>query len=359
MNLDDHQSFKLIDTQNMLAEIDHLPDQLEAAWALASQLSLPEWTGLQHVLIAGMGGSAIGADLLAAYTAPQCSVPVFVWRDYDLPAWAHGENTLVIACSHSGNTEETLSALHLAQARGCRILVISTGGELLEFARKNGLTAWRFEHHGQPRAAIGFSFALLLEAFHRLELIPDPGPELEKAIRAMRLQQVYLRASSPVNQNPAKRMAGQIIGRLVVVLGAGILAPVARRWKGQISEVAKSWSQFEFLPEADHNTLAGISNPEDGLRRLMALFLRASSLHERNQLRSELTRKIFMLEGITTDYIDAQGSTPLEQIWTLLHFGDYTTYYLAIAYRVDPTQIEAIAGFKRELGHFTPASDKI
>ncbi len=358
MNLDDHLIFREIDRQNMLGEIDHLPQQLQDAWQLGRQLNLPNWTGIQHVIIAGMGGSAIGADLLAAYVAPNCQVPVFVWRDYDLPAWAHGKKTLVISSSHSGNTEETLAAFHQAQVRGCRILAVSTGGQLLDAAHKTGAVAWKFEHSGQPRAAVGFSFGLLLSAFSRLGLIPDPQLELENAAQAMRSQQALLTADVPVHQNPAKRMAGQIMSRLVVVMGSGVLAPVARRWKGQISEVSKSWSQFEFLPEANHNTLAGILNPEATLPRLIVLFLRGKSLHERNQLRSELTRKIFMLEGIATDYIDAQGNTPLEQMWTMLHFGDYTAYYLAMAYLVDPTPVETIENFKSELKNFLPGSNK-
>ena len=359
MDLNNHSSFSTIDTQNMLAEIDKLPQQLETAWNLGNSLRLPDWDGIQRVIISGMGGSAIGADLLAAYAATICPVPVFIWRDYDLPAWAQGEITLVIASSHSGNTEETLSAFHQAQKRGCRLLAVSTGGGLIDAAQEIGASAWEFDHQGQPRAAVGFSFGLLLSAFARLGLIPDPGSELEKAVNAMRSQQAYIKADVAVHQNPAKRMAGQLMDRLVVVIGSGILAPVARRWKGQISEVAKSWSQFEFLPEANHNTLAGIQNPEVGLKRLMVLFLRSSSLHERNQLRSELTRKIFMLEGISTDYIDSKGDTPLEHMWTSLHFGDYTAYYLAMAYGVDPTPVEAIENFKRELIAFAPDSNKL
>jgi glucose/mannose-6-phosphate isomerase len=135
----------------------------------------------------------------------------------------------------------------------------------------------------------------------------------------------------------------------VTVFGAEILAPVARRWKGQINEVAKAWGQFEDIPEADHNTLAGVLNPEPLLSNLAAIFLRAAHTHLRNQQRIELTRHIFMLQGIATDYIDAQGVTRLANQWTALHFGDYVSYYLAMAYGVDPTPIESIMGFKRQL----------
>ncbi len=349
MILEDHTRFKELDPADMLSFIDRLPDQLESAWDLGRELPSPGGGALQQVLVAGMGGSAIGADLLAAFLEPTCPVPIHVLRDYSLPAWANGSHTLVIAASHSGNTEETLSAFEEAQKRGCSLMVITTGGKLADLANEAGAPVWRFQHNGQPRAAIGFSFGLLLAAFHRLGLAEDPGAELDEALGAMRRQQEQIRAAVPVVQNPAKRMAGQLMGRWVSVFGAEVLAPVARRWKGQISEIAKAWAQFESLPEADHNTLAGLLQPEQAFSHSMMLFLMAPTYHPRNTLRSELTRKIFMLEGLNTDFVIAQGKSRLANLWTCLHFGDYTAYYLAMAYGVDPTPVHAIESLKAEL----------
>src|SRR5512136_1033323 len=164
MNLDDFKSFKQLDTQNMLGEIDSLPGQLLSAWELGQQLPPLDGEGIARVIISGMGGSAIGADLLAAHVAPVCKLPVIVHRDYGLPAWAYGPETLVIASSHSGNTEETLDAFGAAVRAGCRILAVCTGGELEERAAAHGVPVWKFKHAGQPRAAVGFSFGLLLAA---------------------------------------------------------------------------------------------------------------------------------------------------------------------------------------------------
>jgi glucose/mannose-6-phosphate isomerase len=349
MNLDDYMSFKQLDISDMLSQIDGLPDQLQSSWKLGSKLPLPMWQGFRNILIAGMGGSAIGADLLAAYAEPLCPLPIVVHRDYDLPAWAKGPQTLVITSSHSGNTEETISAFMSAVENKCTIIAVCTGGKLAKLAVEHGAVLWPFEHKGQPRAAVGYSFGLLLSAISRLSLIPEPSKELTEAIAAMKAQQNQIKANVPVAQNPAKRIAGQLIDRWVTVMGTGILTPVARRWKGQISEIAKTWGQFEFLPEANHNTLAGILNPEENLSRLMVIFLRAPSDHPRNRQRSELTRKAFMLEGIGSDFVDAQGDSPLAHLWTALHFGDYTAYYLAMAYGVDPTPVESIENFKREM----------
>jgi len=299
--------------------------------------------------VAGMGGSAIGADLLAAYLEPICPLPILIQRDYTLPAWADASSTLVVASSHSGNTEETLSVFSQAQERGCQILSICTGGELMRRSQAAGIPVIAFQHHGQPRAAVGYSFGILLGALHRLGLIPDQQAGLEAAVRAMRVQEVSLLPESPVRENPAKRGAGQLVDRWVMVFGSGLLAPVARRWKGQISEVAKAWGQFESLPEADHNTLAGLAYPREQLDRMVALFLEAESNHPRNLLRSGLTREIFMVEGIGTDAYKAQGETRLEQLWTLVHFGDYIAYYLGMIYGVDPTPIEFISGLKEAM----------
>lgn len=349
MNLDDYQTFAEIDPSGMLADIDNLPDQLEDAWLLGQRLDLPVWEDIDQVLVAGMGGSAIGADLVGAYIAHSCQVPYLVHRNYDLPAWASGNRTLVIVSSHSGNTEETLTAFERAQERGCRLLVLTTGGTLASACQQKGGTLWLFEHHGQPRAAVGFSAGLILAALSRLKLIPDPGSNIVGACEAMRSQQASLRAFVPTVNNMAKRMAGQLYGRWVAVFGADVLEPVARRWKTQLNEIAKTWAQFEALPEGDHNTLASTTNPEQIFTQSMVIFLRAASYHPRNLLRTNLTKKAFMLEGLNTDFVDAVGSSPLAHQWTSLHLGDYTAYYLAMAYRIDPTAIPAIEMFKEEM----------
>ncbi|HEX7621428.1 MAG TPA: bifunctional phosphoglucose/phosphomannose isomerase [Anaerolineales bacterium] len=346
MNLDDLDFIHQHDPQNMLREIDNLPAQLEKAWELGQTQPLPDSTGLRQVIIPGMGGSAIGADLLAALIAPSCPIPVIVQRDYGLPAWAHGPETLVIASSHSGNTEETLEAFNAALQNKCRLMTVATGGKLAERAIQANIPLWKFEHKGQPRAAVGFSFGLLLAVFSRLGLIPDPANELEKTVAAMKKQQETLRADIPVTHNPAKRLAGQLVGRWVNVYASGCLVPVARRWKTQINEIAKAGAGFESLPEADHNALAGLLNPADILSRTVTLFLHAPSDHPRNHLRLDLTRHGFVIEGLNTDVYEAMGESSLAQIWTALHFGDYTSYYLAMAYSSDPTPVEALENFK-------------
>jgi glucose/mannose-6-phosphate isomerase len=349
MDLADLSDLILRDPQNMLAHIDCLPNQLQAAWELGRSLPLPECKEIRRVIISGMGGSAIGADLLAVYAAPTCRVPIIVHRDYGLPAYAQNSETLMIASSHSGNTEETLDSFEEARVHGCTLMAVTTGGQLGKKAEEAKIPLWQFEHKGQPRAAVGYSFGLLLAALTRLGLIPDPENEINEAVEAMHTQQESLRADVPVAKNPAKRLAGQLMERCVTVVASGYLAPVARRWKTQINEIAKAAAQFEILPEADHNTLAGLLNPQPFQTHTMTIFLRAPSDHPRNRLRLDLTRQGFMMEGMNTDFYTARGNSPLAHIWTALHFGDYNAYYLALAYGMDPTPVTALEDLKATL----------
>jgi glucose/mannose-6-phosphate isomerase len=349
MNLDDPERFQALDPGKMLDQIDGLPDQLQNAWELGLGLPLPEWEGVRRVVVAGMGGSAIGADLLRAFVEPLAAVPLDVWRGYDLPAWPSGPETLLVASSHSGNTEETLSAFDLGLKRGVRLLAITRNGELASRAGNAGVPVWRFEHNGQPRAAVGFSFGLLLAALSRLGLLPDPSIELRSAVQAMKTQQKALRPESPVSANLAKRTAGQLMERWPVIVGGGLLAPVARRWRTQISEVGKAPAQFEELPEADHNMVAGVMRPEALIQRAMIIFLNARTEHPRLQKRVQATRNVMMVEGFNTDVMEAQGETRLAQQWTSLLLGDYTAFYLAMTYGVDPTPVVAIESLKESL----------
>lgn len=349
MNLDDPAAISQTDRQDMLTQIDGLPQQLRQAWELGTRLDLPDWKGIQRLVLSGMGGSAIGADLLASYAAPAAKTPLVVLRDYSLPAWVYGPATLLVASSHSGNTEETLATFHEAHQRGCACLAVATGGELERAARSAEITLWKFEHSGQPRAAVGFSFGLLLALAARLGVLPDPRAELDDAIAEMERQQQTLTADVPAAVNPAKRLGNQMAGFILTIFGSGLMAPVARRWKTQINELAKAAASFEILPEADHNTLAGCLNPAQELTRQMLFFLRSPSDYPRNRLRSDLTRKAFMRGGFNTDIIDARGETRLANLWTSLHLGDYAAFYLAMVYGVDPTPVEALQVLKSEV----------
>jgi glucose/mannose-6-phosphate isomerase len=349
MNLDDTDRIRALDPGGMLAKIDGLPAQLERAWQRGRDLPLPAWEGIRQVVLCGMGGSAIGADLLLHYALPTARASLCVWRNYDLPAWARGPETLVVASSFSGDTEETLSAYRAARSVGARTLAVTTGGELAAAAGQEGVV-WTYQNPGPPRAAVGFSFGLLLALLTRLGLLPDPAEDVESAVEAMRQQQRAFGAAVPAVNNPAKRMGGQLMDRWPLFFGAGLTAPVARRWRTQMNELAKAGGTFEDVPEADHNTVEGVMQPEGWIRHMMVVCLRAPGDDPRLLRRLDATRHVFMVEGYNTDAIEGVGATRLAQQWTCLHYGDYAAFYLAMAYGIDPTPMPAIENLKQELG---------
>ncbi|MBI3760442.1 MAG: bifunctional phosphoglucose/phosphomannose isomerase [Chloroflexi bacterium] len=351
MNLDDLDHFKRTDAGDMLGHIDRLPDQIEAAWELGQKMELRDsFSRAETIVVCGMGGSAMGGALLAALAAPECRIPIQILRDYELPAFVAGERYLVIGSSFSGNTEETLTAFEAAAARNTQLLAITRGGRLADLARRFNASLWTFDYLSQPRAGIGYGFMLPLALLCRAAFLSDKSADVAEAAKAMREQQKLLHADVPVVNNPAKRMAGQLMDRYVAVFGSGYLAPVARRWKGQINENSKAWAQWEELPEVDHNSVVGTYHPEALIGKYMVLFLRSKFDHPKNAARHTATKELYMTQGFNTDAIEAQGESPLAQMLTCLHFGDYTSYYLAMAYSADPTPVEPIDRLKAALG---------
>ncbi len=347
IDLNDAQAIRERDPQGMLRHIAGLPDQCEAAWRDAHGVELPgTFREVGQVVIAGMGGSAIGAALLQSLAAPQSRVPIHVLRDYDLPAFAGGPSTLVIASSHSGNTEETVSVFQQAHARQCQLMAAASGGKIAELAKQYGAPFLRVSYASQPRAALGYSFVPLLAFASRLGWIEDQADGLKEATAVMRGWNAELAPEVPVVKNLAKRMAGQVMGRFVIVYGAGLFAEVARRWKGQVNENAKHFAAFEALPEADHNALLGSSYPDDMPQRLKVIFLTGMRDHPRNAARAEITREILMTQGCDTDLLSARGESPLAQMLSLIQLGDWISGYLGVLNGVDPSDTELLLDFK-------------
>lgn len=349
MNLDNLELFKKIDSQNMIEQINGLPDQLQTAWDLAQTLPLPKLDEVHNIILSAMGDSGSAAELVVASVFSSLKLPVSVHRGYGLPASAT-DKTLVVCLSHSGNSEEVLDAFETARKNNCQIVAISTGGELTQRAQANNLPVWNFTYAGMDTTAIAYPFALPLALFARLGFIPDPSADVAEAIAMMKRSQQHIVPEVIAAKNPAKRYAGQLVGRWVTFVGTELLAPVARRWKTQINQLAKAGANYEIIPEATHNTLIATINPNPTLNaHTMTLFMKAPSDHPRNKLRSDLMRQAFMLEALNTDVIEGRGDSVIAHLWTLILFGDYMAYYLAMAYGADPSEEDAFVNFKRSL----------
>ena len=356
MNLDDPKRYSAYDPERMIDHINAMPDHIEHTWARAQALPLPNaFADVDKIVICGLGGSAIGGELVAAAVADQCRVPIIVNRDYRLPAYAVGSGTLVIACSHSGNTEETLSAFNAAGERRTQRMVICAGGALLEQASDADVVAWTYDYRAQPRASLGFGLALLLALISRLGLAPDINGDIAEAASVMRDMTAPLRPETPRDSNPAKRLAEALYGRVPVVYGAGIMAPVARRWKTQFNENSKAWAHFELMPELNHNAVVGIYQPDRLSDKVGVVMLRSSFDSARMAQRFAETRNLLQGPGVAVpvETVHGQGQSRLAQMLSALRYGDYVSYYLAIAGGHDPTPVAPIDLLKQKLGAFS------
>jgi glucose/mannose-6-phosphate isomerase len=349
IDLDNRTLFHEIDPDDMLARIAELPQQCRDAWANVQSLELPpEYRQVEKVVILGMGGSAIGGDLLRALVEPECALPIVTNRDYTVPAFVNAE-TLVIASSYSGNTEETLAAFEVARKRSAALLAITTDGKLARRARELGVPLLTFRYQSQPRAALGYSLVSLIGIMQKLGFIGDKAADLEEAVVVMEVLQGEIRETVPLARNPAKQLAKRLFGHLPVIYGAGHLAEVAHRWKTQFNENAKAWSFFEQLPELNHNAVVGYQFPDELAERILVVMLTSSLDHPRNKTRFQVTQEILAKRGIAYEVVEARGEGPLAQMLSAIHFGDYVSYYLAMLYEVDPSPVKVINYLKERL----------
>lgn len=337
------------DPGHMLDRIRELPQQVRDAWQAAAALRLPNsYRSARAVLVLGMGGSAMGGDLLRVYAGGESPVPILVSRDYELPAWVDGE-TLVIGISFSGGTEETLAAFEQAAGCGARLLAISTGGRLAEMARAYGAPLLRIPYQSQPRAALGHLFTPLVRLFSTLGFIGDKSAEYEEAAALLALLRDEYARERPSIGNAAKQLAQALFGKIVVIYGAGPLGEVAHRWKTQVNENSKTVAGYETYPELTHNAVVGYEYPAAARRDVAVVELDSPLVPPRVRVRMDVTERIMQQAGIAYHRVPARGQSALAQIYASITLGDYVTYYLAILNDADPTPVETITYLKGEL----------
>ncbi len=350
INLDDPKTYSKGDPSGMLRHLHDIPMLCRQAWSQALALELPRsYSMINKVAILGMGGSAIGGDLLSSLIIDESKVPISVHRGYAPPAFMD-ENTLVIASSYSGTTEETLSSFKATFTTGARRMVMTSGGELLKMARERNLPAFVFDYKAPPRAAMPLSFLALLGIMYKLELIADMSADVDETCALLSKEASCINETTAEKDNPAKLMARRLYGSMVVVYGAEHLSEVAARWKIQVNENAKGWAINAAFPEMNHNAATGYTVPKEISQRTRVVMLRSESLHPRVLLRYGITGKILDQHGVKHETLDAAGKSKLAQMLSLIQFGDYVSYYLALLYGIDPYPIKAVEYLKAELG---------
>jgi glucose/mannose-6-phosphate isomerase len=333
----------------MLKCLHEMPELCRQAWQMALDFELPrDYAEVSKVVVLGMGGSAIGGDLVRTLIASETRLPILVHRDYDLPAFVDNR-TLVIASSYSGNTEETLSAFEQALATEAKKLVITTGGKLKRLAENSGITIFTFSYKAQPRAALPFSFLPILGFLQQLDLMSDKSDYVAETVRVLERLSAKINETVPLSGNAAKQLAQKLYGHLPVIYGSGILSEVARRWKTQLNENSKAWAFHEVFPELNHNAVVGYQFPAELASKIVVVLLRSDLLPQRVLLRYEVTSQLLEQSGVIHQIVESEGESPISQTMSQVLFGDYVSYYLAMLYEIDPSPVETIAYLKEQL----------
>ncbi|MFQ5692348.1 MAG: bifunctional phosphoglucose/phosphomannose isomerase [Nitrospinota bacterium] len=351
------------DPGGMFALLGRWPEQWEAAASLARGARLPEasaarrasGTGFRHVVVSGMGGSAIGGDLLRSYLADSMRVPLVVNRSYACPAFV-GPDTLFVAVSYSGGTEETLAAVSAALERGAEVAGVTSGGRLENKCRRAGKAVFPVPGGLPPRQALGYLFLSVLGLLEGLGLAPDQASAVEETGDLMSYLVRSYGSEVPTAENPAKILAVSLHGRIPVIYGVQDRTDaVALRWRGQFHENSKNWAASNALPELDHNEITSWPALSGLTRKSVAvIFLEDAEDGARMERRREITRRLIAPHVADVAGVRSRGRSRLARLFSLVLLGDFVSAYLAVLNRVDPLPVPVIEDLKKALTENSP-----
>jgi glucose/mannose-6-phosphate isomerase len=354
--LDEIGEIRKTDKSNMLSFCVEAPKNYEEAARIAKKLSI-NYAKPQTIIIAGMGGSAIGGDLLKDWARDKASVPIEVNREYSLPAYAD-KKSLVLIASYSGETEESLSTFLDAAKRKCMIYCISSGGTLLEFAEKLSIPFLRIPPGMPPRAALPYLFTPMLTALEKLNLVSGVSEELKEAMRLLEKVSGENSPANPSENNFSKTLALNIGATVPVVYGFGVYRGVAQRFKQQFNENSKVPAKWEVFPELNHNEIVGWAEHGKLTKNFSAILIRDKAEPAEIRSRIETTKALMQPAVSKTFEVWAQGESALAKMLSTLCIGDFTSVYLAILRKIDPTPVKTIALLKEQMQR-TGTKDKI
>ncbi|MFC1637705.1 bifunctional phosphoglucose/phosphomannose isomerase [Candidatus Margulisiibacteriota bacterium] len=347
--LDNPEKIAEIDKGGMLETAAGMPEMLVEAGALAASVAVRQPKKIGQIVIAGMGGSAISGNIVADLLRDQSAPPVFVNRDYTVPAFV-GRETLFFALSYSGNTEETLAAVKEAAKRGALIVCVTSGGKLKEIASANKGGLYLVPAGYQPRAALPFLLVALLKGLEDAGVHTGLQPALAESIALLRQLRSEYGPEKPLRGNEVKQLAKKLLGKIPIVIGSsGTTAAAALRLKCQFNENSKVTALFNLFPELNHNEIVSLAALSREDHKFALVFLRDQRDAERVKKRMAITKSLIgrQLGGVSEVW--SQGKGVLASILSLIYFGDLLSVYLAVLSRVDPTPVVVIARLKKEL----------
>jgi len=347
--LDDLAEMKRIDKSDMLSFCVEAPKHCREAAKLAETVRV-NYSKPQTIIVAGMGGSSIGGELLKDWTRDKIDVPIEICREYSLPAYAD-ERTLVFVVSYSGETEEALSMFLDAIEKNCMTFCISSGGKLLEFAEKLKLPYLRVPSGiPQPRAALPYLFLPMPLFLEKLGLISDVSSEISEAVRILERVKRENSPEKPLSDNFSKKLALRINGTVPVIYGFGIHRAVAQRYKQQFNENSKVPAKWEFFSELNHNEIVGWEAAKELARCFSIIFIRDKDEPEEIRQRIEVTKELMSQEATKKIFeVWSSGQSRLAKMLYTIYIGDFTSVYLAILRGVDPTPVKTISLLKERI----------
>jgi glucose/mannose-6-phosphate isomerase len=338
-----------IDRSNMFALLRDFPAQVREALVIGANADIRlRTTGIRNIVVCGLGGSAIGGDLLRSYLATELRIPFSVNRMYTLPKYV-GPDTLVIISSYSGNTEETNAAHREALKRKAKILCISSNGTTEKLAARARSPFVKIPGGLPPRTALAYSFFPLLLALVQLGFIKSRQKEIKETL-ALLDTKAGLYTSSDQTTNPAIVLAERLQHRIVICYSSTErFDTVNTRWRGQIAENGKALAFGHVLPEMNHNELVGWKVLEQEMREMQVILLRDKEDHPRVQMRMGITSEVLARFTDRVTEVWSEGNGLLARLFSLIYLGDWVSYYLAILHGEDPTPVAVIDYLKTSL----------
>ena len=359
--LDNLKRIADIDKDGMCRVVERFPEQCEDAINITRDLKIQKEVKIagklpikygkpRNIVVVGVGGSAIGGNLLKDWLKNTLPVPIEVCRSYHLPAYVN-EKTLILVVSYSGNTEETLSAYLEAIEKGCMTIAFTSGGLLQRFSEEFGTPLVRLPtYYPQPRSAIAHLFFPLISPLEKLKLIPSVGEEVKEAVTVVTKLREEVRPEAPVSVNPSKRLAIDLKGSIPFVCGFDLYEGVALRIKTQFNENSKIPAKAEFFSELNHNEIVGWTGVDGLTKNFAVILIQGDQEPTEYRTRIDITRKLVFDKGAKNVLeIRAKGKGRLARMLSAMYVGDFASVYLAILYQINPTPVAIIDELKRQL----------
>ncbi|MBN1794558.1 MAG: bifunctional phosphoglucose/phosphomannose isomerase [Candidatus Omnitrophica bacterium] len=350
----DKERIEKYDTSHMLALLLGFRQQCDKAVTIAQSYNVqPVDRSFENMIFLGMGGSAMGGELLKSYLQPFLEIPVAVNRGYTVPEWV-SDKTIAIALSFSGNTEETLSAYRAALKKKAFLITVSSGGRLHELSEKDGCLHMQIPAGMPPRCALGYLTLIPLRIIERLGVIDNQDAQIAETLHTISLLLEELSPEVKAPENLAKTIAGVLQKNFPVIYASSdVFYAVAYRWCCQIAENAKQLAWCHYFPEMNHNEIVGWEHPKELLHSCKVVMLRDSMEYDRTKKRIEVVKGILSDNKVRPLEVFSRGKGLLSRLFSLIYIGDFVSFYLALLNEVDPTPISKIDHLKKSLGPFS------